>query len=624
MLTFKQLVQEIEVVVKGTIVSQHDQEGRPAHVSTHPQPGSSIPNSNIHPDFKPTNKLDFDSSPDFQRHLAEKSKTIKPMIESLFSNLAGLRGDVKPDVLELESQVSSLLEKEKEYIVKVDRLNSEKDDLSEQLDTAMLRYVKAEKRLDRAKSAQVQKLDSQAFAIATRRPAPSATENGQESGETNGNNEELQLKYREAEAVMAKQKEQLESALSEMKTLREENSSLKARRESLTDEDYVRTDVFKQFKHQNEDLIKRINDLETTNKQLRHEAEKLQTERHSFRTQLEREAETVAGELEDQIQIRDQDLTRIRSTRDELMADQSIRKASQEQERSAVEHMKELVGAREDRISALELELERLRPSAEATSSDPRPDVEALSQDELREKYLKLEKDFESINKELPSIEKAYKRTVGLAQKKVMDFTALEEKVTLLTLEKSKADQKYFAVRKDADINATKLKTLQSQNNKSSEIITALKEHDAQARALVSNLEKQLTDLKQSNVAVMEENRGTKSSSAEALRRSEQVKTQITELQNLVKSKDSMTMAMKEQTMKQETEVERLKVRFDDVKKERDTWKTKSLSNISDDEDMLRVSLPLYVMLCMAVHLTCVSRILRFAQFAGASSRMRY
>ncbi|KAJ9137295.1 E3 ubiquitin protein ligase [Pleurostoma richardsiae] len=558
-----QLIQEVELLVEGTVISQSDSK-----------------------DFPTSTELHFKDNQDLQRHLADKGKSIKSTLEPLFTRIATRRGEVKPDVAELESQVKALLANEKESIVKLDRLRKENESLSAQLDKATLRYIKAEKKLDRAKSAQVQKLEQQALATATARPA--VIENGVDEHKTEVNNDALELQYKEAIAVVAKQREQLDSAFAEIKGLQEENSTFKGRRESLTDEDYSRTEVFKQFKSQNEDLIKRINHLEATNKQLREEAEKLQAERTSFRTQLEREAQAVTGELEDQIQQKEQDLTRIRSARDELLADVSIRKSSQEQERAAFEHMKELVSAKEDRISALESELGRLRPGEDATMSDPRPDLEGLSPDELREKYLKLEKDFESINKELPSIEKAYRKTMSLAQKKVMDFAALEERITVLLLEKGKADQKYFAARKDADIRNNEIKALRHQNGKSSEIIAQLKDAEAQARSLVSNLEKQLSDLKQANIAVMEENRNLRTANADALRRSESVKAQISDLTNLVKSKDATVAAVRERAAGQESEAERLKVRLENVQKERDSWKSKCLSNSSEEEEMLR------------------------------------
>ncbi|KAL1880619.1 E3 ubiquitin-protein ligase bre1 [Diaporthe australafricana] len=562
-----QLLQEVELVAEGTFTDKFE---------TH--------------DLSPSIGLGSQDAQLFQKHLAENGQAIKTILETLFNRLATHRGDVKPEIAEMESKIKSLLAEQKEYKVQLESLNHKKEELSANLDAAMLRVVKAEKKLDRARSAQVQKLEQQALASSTSRAVPTAAENGDDNGDSNGHDENLHIKYQETVAAMAKQKEQLESAISEIKGLKDENSTLKIKRESVTDEEFVRTDVFKVFKSQNEDLIKRVNDLEATNKQLRYEAEKLQAERTSFRSQLEREAQNVTADLEEQIQIRETDLTRVRSQRDELLADKGIRQAQQEQERTSLENIKELVGAKEDRIAALEMELERLRPSLDAPASEPRPDLESITAEELREKFLKLEKDFQSINQELPSMEKAYKRSMGISKKKVMDQHLTEERMAVLIQEKSKADQKYFAARKDADIRNNEIRTLRQQNGKSSEIIAALKEHDTQARTLISNLEKQLTDLKQSNVAIIEESRGLKVSSAEAIRRSDSVKSQVTELQNLVKSKDVVAVAEKEKANSHETESERLKVRLEHAEKDLETWKKKAFGKSSSELNDLRVS----------------------------------
>ena len=538
-------------------------------------------------DLTLTSGLYFKDSRDFQRHLAEKGKSLKASIDTLLKRLASSRGEIKPEISSLEAQLKALLASEKEHGVKLDRLKSENETLSEKYDTEILKVIKAERKLDRVRSAQVQKLEQQALANATTRPS-GGDENG--AAESNNNNEALQVQYHEAIAVVSKQKEQLASMLAELKNLQDENSTLKSRRECITDEDYARTDVFKQFKSQNEDLIRRINNLEATNKQLREEAERLQAERTSFRDQLEREAQALTLELEDQLQAKEQDLTRIRSARDELLTENSQLKQTQTHERVALEQLKELASATGERAKELESEVERLRPSEDVNMSEPRQDLEGLSLDELRQRYLKLEKDFESINKEMPLLEKSYKKAMGLAHKKVMDFTTLEDRVAQLSAEKSKADQKYFAARKDMDIRNGEIRSLRLSNGKSSDIISQLKEAEAQSRTLVSNLEKQLVDLKHSNSSILADNKKLEAATMDASRRADSMKAQIAELGSLVKTRDAASTAMREQTISHETELEKLKVRVDYVSKDRDTWKTKSLSNSTSEEDMLRVS----------------------------------
>ena len=497
-----------------------------------------------------------------------------------------------PNISEIQAQVNALLAKQKDFRVQIDRLTGDKDSLSGQLDTATLRYMKAERKLDRLKSAQVQKLEQQAFAQATARPGASDQQNGMDiDSPSAGGGEALQSALHEATAVAEKRKEQLESALAEARSLREELTAVQARQTSLSEEDYSRTEVFRLFKGQNEDLIKRVNHLEAANKSLQSMNEQLKKEREASRKQLETEAQALIADLEDQLQQADTNLVRIRATRDELLAEVTALRNGKEQERTAIQHMKELLGASEDRIGTLEAELNRLQPKDEDVDMEPQPEIDALSPDELREKHKKLLQDYKSIESELPGLTKALRRFQSLANTKVMDFTALEERVALSIAEKSKADQKYFNTRKDADQKSEEIKKLRVQNNKSSDIISQLKEVEAQNRTLVTNLDKQLADMKQTNASLMTENKKLDSSSGEAVRRFDSLKQQVSDLTGLAKSKDSTTSTARERTAALEADVEKLKVRLDTTSKDRDKWKAKSLSNSSEEEEMLRVSL---------------------------------
>ncbi|KAH8162435.1 hypothetical protein CIB48_g5814 [Xylaria polymorpha] len=537
----------------------------------------------------PTQTL-FKDSEEFESHLSEKASKIKSTLGTLFSQLASNRGKITPNVANLESQVNNLLAHQKEFMVKVDRLISDKDSLSEQLNNATLRYMKAERRLDRVKSAQVQKLEQQALANSTTRLATGADQaNGTSSDESNGNYASQQAALRELNAVADKQKEQLEAALAQNKSLQTELTSLQTRLTNLTDEDYSRTETFKLFKAQNEDLIKKANNLEAECHTLKQEKIKLEKEREASRQRIQSEAQNLIVDLEDQLQQADTNLARVRATRDELHADVMMLKASKEQERTAIDHMNELLQAKEDRISALESEIQRIQSSGDVDMTTP-SDIDAIPLEELREKYKKLKSDYESIENELPGMATAVKKFQALANKKVMDFAAQEERVALTIAEKSKADQKYFNARKESDTKADEVKRLRSQNMKSSEIISQLKEVEAHNRTLVTNLDKQLADMKQSNISVMTENKKLEAMSHDMSRRYDSLKQQISELANLAKTKDSTTSSARERNTHLEAEVEKLKVRLESTAKDRDKWKTKSLSNSSEEEEMLRVS----------------------------------
>jgi E3 ubiquitin-protein ligase BRE1 len=524
--------------------------------------------------------------------LASRAKQIKSKLSSIFTNLSSIRGKPSSDVQELQKKLASLLGAQKEYLTKLERLKSEKDDLSDRLETASLRYIKAEKRLDRAKSSVVAKLEQQAIAGSS--SGNGAVQNGGDIEMTDTlseENEANQTAYKEAAAVISKQKEQLEAIMMENKSLTEQLSTANTRLSNLNEDDYARTELFKQFRLQHEDVIRRINHLEATNIQLREEAEKYQAERTAYRAQIENEAEVVTGELESQLQRLDADLTRIRSTRDELIADLSMRKASSEQDKTSSDHLKELISAKDDRITSLEAEVERLRARAEEVSLPPRAAIEALDLQQLRQKYESLERQFEAIERELPSLQTAYKKVQTLSTKKVMDFTTLEEKVQILQAEKAKADQKYFAARKDMDTRILEVRSLKVQNQKSSEIIQQLKEVETANRNLLSNLEKQLSDIRQANTSIMTEHKKMESISREASSKAETLKNQVAELTNLIKAKDANNLNTKQRIHDIEIELEQVRVKYEQAQKDRDAWKTKSLSNQSGEEEMLRVSI---------------------------------
>lgn len=358
------------------------------------------------------------------------------------------------------------------------------------------------------------------------------------------------------------------------------------------DEDYAHTDLFKQLKSQHEDVIKRINHLEATNVQLRQEAEKLQAERTAYRNQLESETQSVIAEKEAQLTRAETDLVRIRNARDELLADQQMRKAAQEQERTAVTKFQELAAAREAQIQSLESELERLRLKVDGLK-DAQQNIEELPVEELRTKYQVLERQYAMLNTELTSMQTVCKKYSGLASQKVADFNALEEKVQRLIAEKSKADQKYFAAMKSKEARESEVRTLRIQNSKSSDIVSQLKDAEAATRSLLANTEKQVAEGKEALNTATNKYRAAQQQMAENNIIIEGLKAQIAELKNLATTKDSTLATTAAACRRAETEVETLKSTLADTKKSLESWKTKSLGNSSSEYEMLRVSRPL-------------------------------
>ena len=552
-----------------------------------------------------SSSLLFVDNAKFEDHLRSRSQDISSAISHLFASPQS----PSPEVADLQTRLSALLAAEKNHIVELEKSRVEKEQLEERLENASLRYMVAEKKLERAKSAAVAKLERQAV-LGGRNDSGSGL-GGTGDGTTNANKDSAggvngvadgndsaayaESSRREAVAVAEKQKEQIEKLESENEKLTAQVRALNIKLSRLSDDDYSRTDLFKHLKSQHEDVIKRINNLEATNVQLREEAERLQAERTAFKVQLEAESQTAVAEKELQLARAESDLARIRTGRDELLADLSIRKASQDQDRAASEQIKELAAARDDRIKALESETERLRIQLhpEECMEGSEQDSDQLGVDELRTKYQGLKQQYSMLNNELPSMGAAWKKASALASHKVAEFAILDEKVVRLGAEKSKADQKYFAAMKAKEARDQEVRTLRAQNSKSSDIVSQLKDAESSTRALLVNLEKQLVETKDALNNLTTQNRTAQQQITEDNIMAESLRSQVGELKKALATKDASISTSANAYRKAEVELEELKVRLEETKKSLESWKSKGLGNQTGEYEMLRVSLHL-------------------------------
>ena len=534
-------------------------------------------------------------SPPFKAHLKSRSTEITSAISKLFAR----EKTSVPEVSRLQGRIAELLTAEKGHIVELEKSRLEKDKLVERLEDASLRYMLAEKKLDRSKSVTVAKLEKQAIS-GGRSETGSGLGGAQES--TNGHvdpksdnseeNVEVEEARREAVAASAKRKEQLENLEAENEKLSAQVTTLSNRLTHLSDDDYSRTDLFKILKSQHEDVIRRINNLEATNVQLREEAEKLHAERTAYRMQMEKESGTAISELEAQLVQAENDLARVRTGRDELITEVTIRKTAQSQERTSIDQVKELANAKEERIKALESEVARLKlqtgQSAELHTRSPT--VGDLSPEELRSNYSSLEKQYSLLNNELQSMGTAFGKASTLASQKLGNAAALEEKVQRLSAEKSKADQKYFAAMKAKEAREQEVRTLRAQNSKSSEMVSSLKDSEAANRALQVNLEKQIAEIKESLATVESKYRTSQQQMSERNISLEGLKVQVEELKKNLEAKAAASSVTTAAYRKAEVETETLRVRLEETKKSLDSWKSKGLGNQSNEYEALRVS----------------------------------
>lgn len=551
-----------------------------------------LPSTSNHAPFK--SSLFSANNNDFEDYLKQRSKDIKSTTTLLFSKFPVS----SPDVRELQEKLTGLLAAEKAHTVELQRLESEKEQLSDRLENASYRYMVAEKKLDRTKSAQVAKLEAQASSA----PRPDGTgsdspmvkkeEGGSQAQvpEDNVSGQEAEIARKEAVAVADARAKQLDALQLENKRLTEDLTETRMRLTGLTDEDYAGSELFRLIRSQHDDVVKRVNDLEALNIQLRAEAKQLQAERTSYREEADNELRAATIEMESQLARSEADLARIRHARDELVADLGIRKATLDTNKASATQTHELASAKDARLETLELEIERLRASlAEDGTDGVTQDYAELSSTAIKSRLAAVEKDKGMLETELRSMESAYKKASAAASKRIAEMTEAEERMSRLAADKAKADQKFFAVMKAKETREIETKTLRTQNTKSTEIVSQLKDAESSNRALLANYEKQLAEAKDNIIVVTNHGRVAQQNLVEQKISLDRLAGQVEELKKLVAEKDSTTSAAAQAQRKAEASVSELQVRLEETEKNLEVMRKRSSGNQSEEYEMLRV-----------------------------------
>jgi E3 ubiquitin-protein ligase BRE1 len=474
----------------------------------------------------------------------------------------------------------------------------EKEQFRERLENASYRYLIAEKKLDRTKSQAVASLEKQGQVQAQAGMKTEKCEEKSNGDNINGVAEDVVMASEEAErdraeaiAVAEKTKEQLSQLEEQNSKLTLEVTSLKTRLDTLSDDDFAGTELFKIMKSQLEDSFNKLNDLEATHIQLREEAKKAQAERTAYRLKLDEESRAATSEAESQLAKADADLQRIRATRDDLQARSSILEASLTDRKVTVEQASALAKAGEERIKALEAEVERLRLQyGETHTAVTDESLKEATTDELRIKVSDLMQQCALLSNELPSMEQAWKKAQALASNKVAQAAQWEEQIGLLNAEKAKANQKYFAAMKAKEANENEVRSLRKQNKVSSGIISSLKDNEAKYHDMCTNLDKQIAEHKDTMIGMATQQHVFEERVKEAGFVEANLKAQIVKLTAALGEKDSSLSTSEHSRRESEQEVEALKVKLETTKKKVEEWKKKSNANSSDEVDLLRVS----------------------------------
>lgn len=226
--------------------------------------------------------------------------------------------------------------------------------------------------------------------------------------------------------------------------------------------------------HDRDSLLEKISHLKAENEDasavnadLLKKFQELTREQEIYTGKLTQELRTAQDTLKKHNATLEKDLVRIRTTRDELLGKVAILEA----EKSKSSMLVDLQSA----VNILQGQWDKLQVRS---NDEPQPQ--------------------DALMKELQELEIAFKELTSLTHKKYSELVNQESLISKLTVEKTKADQKYFAAMRSKDSILVENKNLSKSLSKSNELIAQLKDSDRLLQQKIANLKKQL-ELSQSN-----------------------------------------------------------------------------------------------------------------------------
>lgn len=188
--------------------------------------------------------------------------------------------------------------------------------------------------------------------------------------------------------------------------------------------------------------------------------------------ELSRDKEIYTGKLTQELQAAqdtlkkhnatlEKDLVRIRTARDELLSKVAILEAEVKKS-SMLTDLKSAIDILKDQWNRVET-----RSSNEAQPQD-------------------------ALMKELQDLEIAFKELSNITHKKYSEYLNQESVISKFSVEKTKADQKYFAAMRSKDSILVENKNLSKSLTKSNDLISQMKDSDKLLQQKIGNLNKQL------------------------------------------------------------------------------------------------------------------------------------
>lgn len=426
-----------------------------------------------------------------QLDLSLSSSELQEVLDARAAKLAGLLKLAASDVEKLEDVVK--LQSELSASQKI------QEDLRDKLMDVQHELATLQKLKDREDLATLQRIHRNSHAVKEEEESPlngkhpknGSLENGtvEPSGESvtissaeKDELESLRIEVNELKAAVTSSKEMLEKMSVKLTGAETDAESLRLRLSNLTEEDLSKSPKFIELVTQNKSLQESLNLTTHHQQELIDKVKALEEKDGNYFKVVNNELEEENGRLKENLSRSENDLARIRAIRDELLAKQTLLNSEMENKKTNAE-VNKLNQILNDRLTHLEKNKEG------AISGDEDPNLQGLEKDELI-------KRLQILSAEAKEIEAAFQQTRSLTLDKMKETIDNEGLVKKLTVEKNKADQKYFASMRVKDSLSAENKVLKSQITKSQEMVSKLNELEKTYISKIEILTKSVNDYK--------------------------------------------------------------------------------------------------------------------------------
>ncbi|RCK64792.1 E3 ubiquitin-protein ligase BRE1 [Candida viswanathii] len=418
----------------------------------------------------------------FEKNVDDKLKGLKSKLSGLISNKVTF-DDAKYAKVSGEFAVVSRENQQ---------LQAEKTSLSEKIDELESQIEELIKERERSESKTLKRIDGS-------RPEPEKPEpeaNGFHQETTTAttstatppqiDSEELDRLKSEVEQLKSANKllmEQVEQLTKENQSLILQAVNLEKKLHNLEESDLQDNIFYKKIVKNNQSLQQQISNVTKLNSSNASKLNELEKQQNDLKNLILSEILEENEKLKQQLHESENNLVRIRTARDELLAKNTIL-SSQLQDEKTNESLIKLNEELSKRIE--QLTNDKLDSIVGSPSEDK---LKELSQQELIQKIGQL-------NEEIKEVELAFKQTREITLKKLNSSIDQENLTKKLAIEKNKADQKYFAAMRSKDSLSNENKLLKIQIAKSQDLIKNLNELEKKYLSKIEILGNQLVDFK--------------------------------------------------------------------------------------------------------------------------------